>query len=405
MAIRVKCKCGKSLKISSKHADKKLACPGCQKPFRIPAAKFAAIAAKKLAAASKSTASRASAAPAASASSSASGSGGPLPANLDDDLSSLGSGLIGLSQSDMLYDLAGDEAKAVSEAAPAAVIVESDSTVDVGYAADRKAAAARRRLADPVAGPKKSFWADALLSFIYPVGTSTSIIHLVIIFVIELMEYFANQFLGGGLGLFISFIFKGWFASLYMSVIRDTAAGLEDMPGFDLEGGWLDGIIWPALKFFGAVAIVLFPAVILTILAAMGVTPSGMNKLLPIWLLAGIFLVPMSLLLFALESPGTIVRIDLVLTTIAKSILPYLSIWIMLAIVMMALAVTSVGGAVVLTLFFPKGALTTSVGEFIASSFGGIALSLISIYLMLVAMRIIGLYYLHFKKRFAFELE
>ncbi len=40
MALRIKCKCGKSLKVSSKLADKKLLCPGCNRAFRIPAEKF-----------------------------------------------------------------------------------------------------------------------------------------------------------------------------------------------------------------------------------------------------------------------------------------------------------------------------------------------------------------------------
>lgn len=40
MALRIKCKCGKSMKIPAELADKKLLCPGCKKPFRISAAKF-----------------------------------------------------------------------------------------------------------------------------------------------------------------------------------------------------------------------------------------------------------------------------------------------------------------------------------------------------------------------------
>jgi len=46
MFIRLKCKCGKRLKISHKSADKKLNCPDCQKPFRVPKAKFLAAAKK-----------------------------------------------------------------------------------------------------------------------------------------------------------------------------------------------------------------------------------------------------------------------------------------------------------------------------------------------------------------------
>ena len=46
MALRITCKCGKSLKISSQLADKKLLCPGCKKAFRIPAEKFKRVEAK-----------------------------------------------------------------------------------------------------------------------------------------------------------------------------------------------------------------------------------------------------------------------------------------------------------------------------------------------------------------------
>lgn len=42
MALRVKCRCGKALNISAKFAGKKLACPNCKHPFRIPAERFAA---------------------------------------------------------------------------------------------------------------------------------------------------------------------------------------------------------------------------------------------------------------------------------------------------------------------------------------------------------------------------
>ncbi len=99
MALRIKCKCGKSLKIPSTLAGKKLACPACQKPFRIAADKF-----KKSASASaanepkkKRTVPKPAEAPM------------PAPVELDIFPANLDwSGQIDHSQSDILSDLIPD---------------------------------------------------------------------------------------------------------------------------------------------------------------------------------------------------------------------------------------------------------------------------------------------------------
>jgi hypothetical protein len=105
MALRFKCKCGKSLKISSQLADKKLLCPGCKKAFRIPAEKFKkaepATAAKPQSAAAKT----APPAPKPKAEK-------PVPAPVELDLLpekiDWSSGDLSVSQSDILSDLIPD---------------------------------------------------------------------------------------------------------------------------------------------------------------------------------------------------------------------------------------------------------------------------------------------------------
>jgi len=47
VTIRVKCKCGKSLKMATELAGKKLACPQCKRPFRISLEKLKAMVAKR----------------------------------------------------------------------------------------------------------------------------------------------------------------------------------------------------------------------------------------------------------------------------------------------------------------------------------------------------------------------
>ncbi|MCA9254364.1 MAG: hypothetical protein KDA33_01945, partial [Phycisphaerales bacterium] len=326
MTIRVRCKCGKSLKIDEKLAGRKLSCPACQRPFRIPAEKFEAIRRKsegRQPIAPKPDV----AAPAAV----------PLPASLDDDLAAAGSGLIGLSQSDVLGELKLEGDSATSEAAPAALTV-LDGPTDVAYAADPTARIqGERRAADPISGPKRGFFADMGTSFIYPCKSVNNLVTLAIVFSVSAAGDLCSVVPGGCFMIFVKLavwvIIAGWFASMYFAIIQETASGSEDMPGLTLEDGWWDGIFAPAFRYLGAIAIVLAPAICLTIAEGVGRLPSFMTSLIPIWFIGGVFLLPMSMMLFAFRSASTILRLDLVLVTIAKTILPYLAIWGMLLLV------------------------------------------------------------------------
>ncbi|HVP12442.1 MAG TPA: hypothetical protein VMV94_14800 [Phycisphaerae bacterium] len=108
MALRIKCTCGKSLKISSQLADKKLLCPGCKKAFRIPAEKF-----RKAESAASAAAAKAPPAPAKKAPPVAKPKAeAPLPAPVELDLLpekiDWSSGDLSVSQSDILSDIIPD---------------------------------------------------------------------------------------------------------------------------------------------------------------------------------------------------------------------------------------------------------------------------------------------------------
>ncbi len=136
MALRVKCKCGKSLKVSSKLADKKVSCPGCQRPFRIPAAKFEARRAK--AAASRRAASGSagksparSRPPAPQPFNDPASAARAVPASLDDDLLNDLSGDYDESQSDILTELDVDAGHAELLASAPAPIAPSEAVEPV----------------------------------------------------------------------------------------------------------------------------------------------------------------------------------------------------------------------------------------------------------------------------------
>lgn len=390
MAIRVRCKCGKSLKISSKLADKKIACPECKHSFRIPAEKFAAMA---------GPAAPVPAAPPATPID-------PMPASLDDEIAAAGSGMIEFTQSDALLDLIGEPAP--GEAAPTALTLE-ELPAEVGYATDPTARIqGARRPSDPISGPQRGFFADVLTSFIYPVKSVNNLVTLAIIFVVSAIGDATSQMQMGLLGLFVrlacALIIGGWFASLYFAVIQETATGSEDLPGLTLEDGWFDGVIVPAFRYIGAIALVLLPAIGLTFFNAMGWIPSSVASLIPIWFFGGVFLLPMSMMLFSFRSASTMFRIDLVLATIAKTILPYLSIWGILLLVSFVIVLAK-GGASVLGTLIGVSMTSMSPTAFLGGLLGRVILSWIGVYFTLVGMRTIGLYYLHFKRRFVFVME
>ncbi|MCG8403866.1 MAG: hypothetical protein MI923_01580 [Phycisphaerales bacterium] len=397
VALRVKCKCGKTLKISSKHADRKLGCPHCKHAFRISAAKFKNAEANSVA---RSPAPRPPPPPAPRP---VPLQASPTPANLDDELLGELSGVFDHSQSDILTALDADATSAPTSAAPAAIAVEAAKPVSLSYARDGRPERPRgSSLRDTVQGPQRGFWSDAFMSFIYPVQSGGNAITLVIILFLSAIREFLPD--SGCMSLIPSLIIFGWLAALYFSVIQETSTGSDDLPGIRMEGGFLDDIIKPALKFIGAIAVVLAPSVFLAIALSSGLLPSSMGWMIPIWTAAGIFLLPISLLLFAFDALGTIYRLDLIFSTIFRTILPYLAIWLMLLIIGTGLMITNLGEMILdaFKIDFLTSVSLTNVGLGFAIM---LLLNIFSTYLMIVAMRVIGLYYLHFKKRFTIVME
>ncbi len=429
MALRVKCKCGKALKISSKFADKKISCPGCKRPFRIPAAKFKAAAAR----AKKKAGERAAQKPAAAA---------PIPAPLDLDIQPANldmelSGEVQHSQSDILSDILESAPPPVeasqlcpscrgpitpdavmwvncgynmqtggSAGGPAAPSMATPAGT-MGYASDpRKKGLTSAISDDAIQGAKNSFWTNAFSSFIYPVMSTGNLLNLIGMMFVSCLILVVSAAMGFGLcyvfiGCLILFIIlMGWMCAFYLSVVQETAAGISDLPGFKMEDGLWDDAFKPAFTFIGAIASVFLPSIGLLFLSAWGLLPSSMDFLITVWWFAGLFLLPMSVLLFALGVPGVIFRIDLIIVTIFRTFLPYLAIWLMLFLVGMLYLIAasaSILGTIGISEYLPD---IPNLGWF--SPF---IIQIVNVYLMVVAMRIIGLYYLHFKNRFAIVME
>lgn len=363
MALRVKCKCGKVLKIPSRLAGKVAACPQCKRKYRIPAEPD------------------------------------PQPSHLDLDL------LAGLPvdppSSPHGIELETNPGSALEP--PTAVAVDKNEPIKLGYAREHGTpAASSSPLSDGIADPRRSFWADALGSFIYPVRSGGNVVTLMVILFISAIQEFIPNF--ACLGLICSSIIFGWLAALYFSVIQITATGSDDLPGIRMEDGIVDDIIKPAFYYIGAILVVLLPSLLLAVAVALGWVPQSMGIMLPFWLAAGIFLLPITLLLFAFDAPGMIFRLDLIASTIFRTILPYLAIWILLSLVGFGLLMTVAGSSIVDS-FMPKFLLNASLKQATIGMSLNVVLNIAGTYLTIVAMRVIGLYYLHFKKRFTIVME
>jgi len=394
MAIRVRCRCGKSLKISSKFADKKIKCPACEKPFRVSAERFRE-AARRAQAKRASSAAESAVAPTAQPVVGSDAQPDAQPAALDDLLLADSH-----SQSDVLDLKPTIEMQAT---ALPAVAVDQEAEVDMGYARDPEKRSSSVSKFNSVAAPQRSFWSDAGVAFVYPVMNANNAINYIILSLIVCVDLVFDFIPLGCIGLICSAIIFGWEVSVYLSVVGETGIGSDDLPANNLTGGMYDGVIRPALFFLGAFAIVLAPAAFLVIFGAMGLLPDVVVELSPVWVAAGIFLFPISLMLFAFEAPSVMFRPDLICTTIARTILPYLAIWILLLVVA-ALRTGLEFGNLVIT-HVPSLAGLEFVVDLSDMIVGAIILKFVAVYLWLIAMRLIGLYYLHFKKRFTFKME
>lgn len=434
MNVKIKCKCGKTLRVPPDLANKKVSCPGCRKCYRVSPETFAQAAPRFQG--GRPIPSQPASLPsvpltepdfARTAAGPEHVDFAPLELDITPSQIDLLAG-VSLSSSDMSDDLklAGESAPAGgcpachAPVAPGAVIcVKCGTNLQTGRkvgGADTPAstvayaaAPSHPRLRDEPAGPKRGYWADALRSFFYPVHDVGSAVSFCIVLGVLLLQIPMKPLISfGTLGLaslaavFGICVIKGWAAALYLNVVTETAGGKDDLPGIRMEDGVLDDAIIPGLKYVGAYACALGPAAIYLIGCATDLVPLYMQSgvALLLWIAGGIFFWPMFVLLFAFSALLMLIRVDLIITTVFRTLLPYLSLWLLLLLV---------GVVNVFTIASPlvaQSGVNVPIPQFdLKNSLGQAAYVVVETYLTVVAMRQIGLYYLHFKKRFTLIFE
>ncbi len=424
MALRIKCRCGKQMQIASRLAGKRLACSACGWKFSIPPERFeAATSVAKIPPPDRPGI------PAAPSISADFGSdelvatpAAPSPAHaLDEepadlDLDSAIADLSGLLTSD-IENAATDELELADELPdrlerePLATSAESPTSssmasgndaAEVSYARDgfTRPLAARASVKDIIQGPTRTFWADAFHSFVYPCHNGNNAITFAVVCFVSLLRIPLGWV--GIYGLAGIFIIYGWLCALYLSVVQETAVASEDLPGIRMEQGFIEDILKPMLKYIGAFATALAPATIYLILMAVGLVPDALSSgfALVCWMALGFFLLPVFVLLFAFNALDMIYRVDLIFTTVYRTFRAYVAIWFLLLLVgftwTIPLAIALLA-ELDLDLSLPTLPFAGPVFE--------AGMNVLDVYLTIVSMRLIGLYYLHFKRRFTIVFE
>lgn len=260
---------------------------------------------------------------------------------------------------------------------------------------------------DAIQGPKRGFWADAFASFIYPFAPCNLISFAIITFV-ACLNIGIGMLAATGLCIVLPICLMcwlfvtGWICAMYLNVVLETASGSNELPGIKMEDGLLEDVFKPLLKYVGAFACAFAPTACYAILIGTGrlsgSVASGVN--LAILAVAGAFLWPMFVMLFAFNAINMVVRVDLIFTTIFRTILAYLSLWLMLLLV----GVTSI--LPIVAYFLYQAGLNIPLPDIPDFGLiGEIVGTIIDVYLAIVSMRLIGLYYLHFKRRFTLVME
>jgi predicted Zn finger-like uncharacterized protein len=220
------------------------------------------------------------------------------------------------------------------------------------------------------------------------------------------------------IGLFLVLIVVGWYMAFQLNVVLGASAGEAGLPDL-ATGDWMEGIILPLLKYFASWVVALVPFVIglgyLVVFNQMDVSKAlghfgtaltgdfasafdpdqGGGPLLGAILLLAMMLWPMMLLVVAVGGIPGLVRFDLMMLTILKSFPAYV------LVVILAYAGV-VGPALLSAVALAAAAEGTEGAGLLGAALGiGAAFMVLKVYANIFTMRVIGLYYPHFKPRCA----
>jgi len=266
-----------------------------------------------------------------------------------------------------------------------------------------------------VSKPSRGYGSSILWTFLFPSKPANLVTFGIVWVVLVLLSF-------GAVPCFlIGMLMGAWYASFRFGVIDAAASGEPEIPEISYSGDIMEELALPALKWFGSWIFVLSPALIyvvwmstndpsrsvidglMVIMAGVpGLLGGGVDDPILVALVAAALLVwPMVILCIALGGFGSIFRVDLLAATMVRSFPGYLVTTLIVA-----------GATIAKVLLYDAMAAQLAPGTTLRLStlLGSLAivhiLSIgVNLYCDIVMLRAIGLYYHHFKHRFAWEWE
>lgn len=285
--------------------------------------------------------------------------------------------------------------------------------------------------------PTRPFVSDVLWTFLFPTTPGNFVTFLMLWLMLIFAKFLGSGFFPGlfqilAWGMFLAVV--GCYYTYLFAVLAAGAGGDEELPRFDPPNSWLLEGIQAIVKWIGSWVVVFLPAAAYrlwywSVQPVPGTTAAGPGVMQPqimpvqdwpgwmtdlfaaanglpgimslppdgldpfkVLVALGLFLWPIVALCVVLGGFSTLYRLDLMLVTIWRSFGPYL---VTVALIWAAFFVEDTLSS--LTIGAAVGAGGATFG---ASLRGAICILGLRVYFDIVLMRLIGLYYHHFKKTF-----
>jgi hypothetical protein len=256
-------------------------------------------------------------------------------------------------------------------------VVKHISTVETA-AAPPVAHTAQAAIAaiNPVYYEQPSFYRLLPGAFGYPFK-SKGIILLVIGAIVFLVLEFLSSW-----SWIISIITTGYLFAYMQKIISHTAQGEDELPDFPEFGEWWSDIILPFLLFAGTFVVSFAPAIAIFFLLKDDVEGSVMGLALIGTIIAGAVYFPMALLAVAVSDSFVALSPHIVVPSMFRVFLPYAVTLLVLGVLVGVRFGAQLGMVFVDIPFLP-----------------GVILGFISLYLLVVEMRVLGLLFRSYRQR------
>ncbi len=264
------------------------------------------------------------------------------------------------------------------------------------------------RVADPA---RRTFTDDLKFSLLFFIEPANAVTFLAIWFtnvvvLLILAACLAGLAIGGAIFigarvlpvglLFIDILLFGFVLAMHMRIVAETAEG-EDILPLTTDQGFFADFVSPLVAMAAIIFVIFVPTLFLTILASRMDFPIP-HAFVIANAVVGVTLFPIMMLAVTIGGLSALLRIDAIVMTVYRTFSVYVLVWLFM------LVVSAGTFALIKFLLFPPapGAAKLATAHPVPVL---LVVSLIVSYFFVVAMRVIGLYYRHFKHQFAWSWE